>query len=185
MLNAHSITFLKKNGFPSTMKLITAPLWRRLVAFIIDLLIMNLVIFSAFSSIFEPLASQSFREALRQETVSPVISVTLLVIGLLALCYMAFFEYMIGQTPGQIITRIEVISTNPHATENKEKTIPLSKAFLRNIFIIPAFPFILLWIVELVHYLFYKHRFLERITATTTVMRVAKSWKEYQLEKVK
>ncbi|MFA5797638.1 MAG: RDD family protein [Candidatus Woesearchaeota archaeon] len=158
-----------------------APFWKRVLSLIFDLAIMNLVIFWAFKHIFTQYAATTFKDAIRIAENPPAVFITaMIIISLLALCYFVFFEYYLGQTPGQMILSIQVIDVK---TGNAE-SIPLSKAFTRNLYILPFFPFYILWIIELVHLGFYKERFLERITQTQTIIQKP-SWKTYNLEKVK
>lgn len=136
-----------------------APFWRRALAFVFDLLVINLIIAWPFQSVLQDFAltSLSFDSAL------PIkVYFIVFLIFIMALLYFTFLEYYLGQTPGQIMFKIATVSDNNNMT--------ISKALFRNIFILPFFPFYIFWIVEPLHLAFYKQRILERWTRTNTVM---------------
>jgi uncharacterized RDD family membrane protein YckC len=151
------------------------PFWKRAIAFIFDLLVINFVIAFPFQGIFQQYAG-SFNFGIAT-SFSPHAYYALILISLLALLYFTFSEYYIGQTVGMMLVNIQAIST--------QGNVGLLKAFIRNCFILPFFPFVLLWLVELIHLIFYKERLLEKITGTKTVMMAKKNiYTEYKLQKV-
>ena len=151
-----------------------APFWRRMLAFIFDLLVINLVVAWPFQSALQQYALNSFS---LQSVIPQRAYFIVFLIFILALLYFTFLEYYIGQTPGQMLLNIKSIENNGR--------MALWKAFIRNIFILPFFPFYILWIVEPLHLAFYRQRLLERWTNTTTVMADAKeSTAAYKLKKV-
>ena len=77
-------------------------------------------------------------------------------IGLMSLLYFSLFQHYLGATPAMAIMRIQ--TTTP----------TLAHAMLRNLFVIPLFPFSILMIVDGLSLLLTKQRWLERITRTPT-----------------
>jgi len=142
-----------------------ASILKRLVAFILDLLIINIIIVSPFQKVFYKVIDQnlSIMETINQMQASLTTGVysALFFIGILSLAYFTFFQLKIMQTPGMMILKIRV-----------EGELTFLKALLRNLFILPFFPFYILWIVEPVHLLIRGRRFLEEITKTKTVEEI-------------
>ena len=75
--------------------------------------------------------------------------------------------------------------------KNKDTQIGLWEAALKNCFVLPFFPFYIFWIIDPIYLIFYKERFLEKITFTKTIHdseKITKKIKnydeEYKLSKV-
>jgi AcrR family transcriptional regulator len=83
-----------------------------------------------------------------------------IVLAMLALAYFMLFEYIFGQTIGMMIFNIQA------------ENVTLWRAFVRNAYLLPVFPFPILWIIEPLHLLFLKTRFLERLSNTRTIERI-------------
>lgn len=150
-----------------------ATFWRRALAFIFDLLLINLVIAWPFQSALQQYALKE----LTLESVLPAQAYFIVVmIFILALLYFTFLEYYIGQTPGQMLMSIESIAIDGQMT--------FWKALGRNIFILPFFPFYVLWILEPIYLIFYKQRLMERWTNTNTFMVGKFNYEKFNLKKV-
>jgi uncharacterized RDD family membrane protein YckC len=82
---------------------------------------------------------------------------------LFALIYMYFvlFEYLLGQTPGMMCLRIKIFSDGT-----------LKTMLLRNMFIIPVFPIILLWIIEPIMIAARKRTMLEMLTDSRSLHEI-------------
>jgi len=162
--------------------------WRRSGAFLLDLLIINLVIIYPFRGVFVSYFGKlSFSKSMSFASQAVPVNLywALFFISILALLYFAFFDYYLGQTPGQMMLRIKSISL-----KDDDGRINIWSALLRNCFIIPFFPFYVFWIVDPLYLAFYKERFLEKISATQTVheverIGVKKYGEKYKLDKVK
>ncbi len=163
-----------------------APIGKRILAFIADFLIIDIVIFWAFQNAFaQVFFAKTFKEAMQSaQSINPAVYFLLLVVALLMLFYHTFFEYYLGQTPGQMFFTIRVI-------DRVKGEVGFWKALTRNLYILPFFPFYIFWIIEPIYLAFYKERFLERITNTATINADAystpenRSWKSYPFKKVK
>ena len=155
----------------------TTRFWRRILSFIFDLLMINTVILWPFQKVLEKYSLvSSFSDLLTTDTFPMQLYYIFFIISLLALCYFAFFEYYLGQTPGQLLFDIHVIA--------KDGRLTLWRCIVRNIFILPLFPFYIFWIIEPIHMIFTKDRLLERITHTQLVDYNIRTYKEYKLNKV-
>lgn len=149
----------------------TVGFWKRTMAFVFDLLVINLIIFYPFQKVFTSyMGAKSSIIALGESSLPSKILFTILMISILALLYFTFFEYYLSQTLGQMLLEIKVVSLT-------SDELSFWKSILRNCFILPFFPFYLFWFVEPLHMAFYKDRFLERITQTRTIAH--KDYKNY------
>lgn len=122
-----------------------ASLWKRAAAFFIDLLIINFTIFSAFRSLVIKLLPQSMDPSQMYAFIiaSPQLQKSLLkttlAMSIFALLYFAFAEYKTHTTPGKYLFNLFV------ATDN---SLSFFQCLSRSLFLIPLFPFFLLWIVD-------------------------------------
>ncbi|HZX45180.1 MAG TPA: RDD family protein [Candidatus Nanoarchaeia archaeon] len=145
-----------------------ASLWKRIAAFMTDLLIIDIVIlfplngvvsrlipkFSSFSEAVEVFSSGSYN--------SGIIPLAFMM-AILFFLYFTWMEYKIKQTPGKMLFRISIKSDLPD--------MKLWQAVTRNIFAVPIFPFFLLGIMDFVFLLFNKtgQRLSEILSKTRTV----------------
>lgn len=130
---------------------------RRLLAFLADILILDLVVFSTFASLFHTEWSMLWNGDF---VVTQAMYAAIMVMALLALAYFTLFEYLLGQTPGMMLLGLYGIN------------ITLWRAFVRNSFFVPLFPFPLLLLFEPIYLLVKKQRFLEMISNTRTIEQV-------------
>ena len=81
----------------------------------------------------------------------------------LTLSYFTILEWKLGQTLGKMILKINV--------KSEHKTIKIWQAFVRNLFLIPVFPFIALWIIDPLFMLFTKNnqRLMEILSKSKVV----------------
>ena len=122
-----------------------ALIWKRIIAFFIDMLIINLIVLFPFRSLFEGIIPKehSFSEAYRllsSISYKGFISSVSIAISMLIILYFFMLERKMGQTIGKRLMNIYVASDN-----NSLKSWQL---FVRNIVFIPIFPLILLWILD-------------------------------------
>ncbi len=163
----------KKNLLSDTAQDNSASFWKRVIAFVFDLLVINLVVAWPFQSTLGQYAMKEFS----LDTVLPADAYFIVfMIFLLAMLYFTFLEYYIGQTPGQMLMNIESVALDGDMT--------FWKALLRNIFILPFFPFYIFWVLEPIHLAFYKQRLLERWTGTNTVIIGRTEYEKFNLKKV-
>lgn len=156
-----------------------ASFWKRLIAFIFDLLVINLVVIWPFQGLFARYIQKTFEQSLLipQTGISSVVYFAVFLISIIAWLYFTFFEYYIGKTPGMALFNMEVVPLKDH--------LSFWKALARNCFILPFFPFYILWAIEPIYLIFYKERLTEKMTRTRTIIHIGKRYfQEYKLQKV-
>ena len=122
-------------------KTFTGPalVWKRVLAFFIDLLIINFIILFPFRSLFDKIvpASLSFKETFSMVNAPQLNSFILTIsifVAMLMILYFMILEGKLGQSIGKILTNMYVVS------ESKE--LRFWQLLVRNLFLIPFFPFI-------------------------------------------
>src|SRR3989338_6563750 len=123
-----------------------APAWKRLVAFIIDLLVLDFVVVLPFRKVFARLVpdTTSINSIYAYLTARPEINVWLtfisVMVGILSIAYFVILEGRLNQSIGKLIMKIYVKSL-----ENK---ITVWQHIVRSLFLLPVFPFVLLWLLD-------------------------------------
>jgi len=143
-------------------KEVSAPLWRRVVAYVIDAAVLTLILlplqpsieaqFTSFSAFYDYFASRP--------SVAWQFSLTLIITLLFSLAYWSILEYKYQQTLGKFLLGIYVVS--------KQKTLTYKQCLLRNIAKLST---LLLLLDSL--YLFFKHtnqRYSETLAGTDVMM---------------
>ena len=136
-----------------------ASIGKRIIAFIIDLLIIDIILLTPFSSYFERIMPQVQQIMIEQIPEGFFLAASF--IGILALLYFSLLEYYVNATIGMQLLNISV-----------QGTYSFWQCCIRNLYIIPFFPFTLLWIIEPIYLFWHKERLLERLTKTKTVETV-------------
>ncbi len=140
---------------------------KRLLAFIIDLFVLEFIVLLPFGSLLRRIFPDKFGFGVIVEgVVAKKFALILIVIGIVALLYFALFEYKLRQSIGKMALNIYVIS--------EYKELRLWQAIVRNILFVPIFPFNILPIIDAIFFLFKNRRFSEIITKTDTVEAVGK-----------
>lgn len=161
---------MKKLNLPKE-KTFTGPasVWKRAFAFVVDLLVINLIILFPFRRLFQKIIpkSASFTETynfLNQNSgFSAAISSLTIIVALLSILYFYFLEKRLHQSIGKMLFNIYVVSDN--------KEIKGWQLLVRNIFLIPVFPFILLWVLDPIFLFFTKtNQRLSEILSKTKVI---------------
>jgi len=132
---------------------------RRAFALIFDILLLDLIITAPFTPLFTSMLARMDRTAWMSMTYTGAEMAAIAIVFLLAFAYFALFEYTIGQTPGMMLANIRA-----------RTQLTLWQAFVRNIFLLPAGPVIVLWIVEPIIVALKQPSLLERVSNTRTVM---------------
>ena len=144
-----------------------ASVLKRLGAFIVDLIIINIIILFPFRGVFESiLPAAKFSEAfdfLRSPESSMILEVIMIAVGILTMLYFMLLEKKIAQTPGKMLFNLFVRSQG--------KDLKNWQLFVRSMFLIPIFPFVLLWLVDPIVLLFTKeNQRLSEILSRTKVV---------------
>jgi hypothetical protein len=153
-----------------------ASILRRLLAFILDLLVIDMIIAEPFkkllSSWIPEMTGFSQFQTLVQSSESFIaqISSTILVISILALLYFSVMQSILSQTVGMMILNIFVIRQ-----EKKINKPTLWQCIVRNVFVFPFFPFFVLWLTEPLFLVFSRQRMrmLEVLSKTITVEEIS------------
>lgn len=149
---------LPKKRFMAT----NASFWKRSIAFIIDILIMDLFFFTPFKKflLLPELEKMGFRELIQQSTAQlpNTFIASIIFMGIIALLYFSLQEYYLGHTIGKQIMGLRVIGRKG-----------FGYYLLRHAYIIPIFPFTIFWFVEPFMLIRKKQRFLEQISKTVTI----------------
>ena len=123
-----------------------ALLWRRIAAFFIDMVIINLVILFPFRSLFQNIIPKdySFLEAYKllssSTNYASFLTPASFIMSILIILYFLMLERRMSQTIGKMLMKVYVISDN--------KELKAWQLLARNIVFIPIFPFVLLWILD-------------------------------------
>lgn len=152
-------------------KTFTGPalIWKRALAFFIDLIIINLIILFPFQRLFERISpsSLSFQETFdlfNSQEISGLITLISIFVSMLMIMYFTILEGRTGQSIGKMLLNIYVTSDI--------KELKLWQLLVRNLFLIPVFPFILLWILDPAFMIFSKdHKRLSDILSKTKVVQ--------------
>jgi len=126
-----------------------ASISRRILAFLVDIVILNFIILFPFNSLISRILpidlSYSELSVYMQSNSSVLLllTITFAVIGLIIMFYFSYFEYKIKQTPGKMIFGLYIVA---------EKDISFLNYFLSNLVFLFITPYIIiLWIVEFVY----------------------------------
>lgn len=126
-----------------------AQIWKRIVAFLIDMLLINVFVIMSFSPYILKAINPNTYE------INPGFGGLFLAIGLLILAYFSILEYLIAQTPGKILMNLYVISLDG-------KLLTMKQTILRSLFLVPIFPFYYLITMDPIFMLFNKN--FQRLT---------------------
>jgi len=151
-------------------KTFTGPalIWKRMLAFFIDLLVINFIILFPFKRLFQRIvpSSLSFEETfslVNDPGLSSMIVATSVFVGILMVSYFMILEGKLGQSIGKILVNIYVVS--------EIKEMRFWQLLVRSLFLMPVFPFILLWIMDPVFMFFTKdNKRLSEVLSKTKVV---------------
>ncbi|MBN2367730.1 RDD family protein [Candidatus Woesearchaeota archaeon] len=150
-----------------------APVWKRVLAFIADLLVIQLVIFSPFSaSLSGSLPSsdnimENYRYLAEQSDMMSQITMMILFMFGLMFAYFFLFDLKLGQTPGKMLFKLYVVPMI------KKDSLTIWRLISRNLAILPVFPFTLLWIIDPLYMVFSGKRLSDILTKTLVVEEIS------------
>ena len=160
--------FMNKLNLGKTF-LAQASVLKRIIAFFIDFLIIHVIILFPLKRIFNNIIPEtgSFSETVNflnnNAEYSTFITVIMLLVAVLAILYFVILEKKLSQTPGKMLFNLYV--------KSQTKDLNYWQLFVRSMFLIPVFPFVLLWIIDPIVMLFTKEnqRLLEILSKTKVV----------------
>jgi len=150
-----------------------ASILKRAVAFIIDLLIINIVILFPFKRIFAKIIpdTSSFPETLNflknNSEYNTSLTFILILISAITILYFMIMEKKLNQTPGKMLFNLYV--------DSQTKDLKYWQLFVRSIFLIPLFPFVLLWFIDPVVMFFTKEN--QRLSEILSKTKVVEKYK--------
>ncbi|MFC1741461.1 RDD family protein [Nanoarchaeota archaeon] len=151
-----------------------ANLWKRILAFVVDILILEFLVIGIFKGVIEKILGSTgdvwstYRMLEENSSQLRALSMLFMLIVTLALVYFVLLQYAVGQTVGCLLLNLHVVQQ----LGDKEFTRPgFWQCVLRNMFIIPTIPFVILWIADPVYFFFAKRgqRLTEWLSRTRVV----------------
>lgn len=143
-----------------------ALIWKRVLAFVIDILIINFVIGFPFRRLIAGIVpardfSNSYAYISSNQKLVGLLSLIMILFGLLAILYFAILEYKMGQTVGKMFMNIKV----------EAEQLTFFSCLIRSMFLIFIFPFVLLWVIDPLFMFFTKdkRRLSEILSKTRTI----------------
>ena len=145
---------------------------KRALAFLIDLILIDFVLFFPFQMLFEnkipELSGLSFSSItsithiVDRPEYSGLFAASAFAMGLLSILYFALLEYRLHQTIGKMVMNLSVIS------EMKETNF--WQYLVRSILLVPVFPVLVMWAADIVYIFFNsrRQRLLEVLSRTRT-----------------
>ncbi len=131
---------------------------RRTGAFLIDALLLDLILAAPFAPLFAGLLARAEAGDIATFAYTTRELAAMVVLFLLAYAYFVLFEYVLTQTVGMMLMRIQV-----------KEGGKLWQHALRNSLFLPFFPFMLFWVIEPIAILFSRRGVLERLSGTRTL----------------
>jgi len=150
-----------------------ASVLKRLIAFLIDLLIVNLIILFPFKRIFNSIVPkpESFSKTIdflsNNSAYSTSITIIILMIALLSILYFMIFEKKLQQSPGKMLFNLYI--------KSQTKDLKYWQLFVRSMFLIPLFPFVLLWFIDPIVMFFNKDS--QRLSEILSKTKVVEKYK--------
>ncbi len=150
-----------------------ASMLKRALAFIADILIIDFFILFPFRGAFEKIIPEtgSFSKTLELLSSNPEhnasITIIVLAAAFLAILYFMILEKKIGQTVGKMVFNLYV--------ESQTKELKYWQLFARSVFLMPVFPFVLLWVIDPMVMFFTKES--QRLSEILSRTRVVEKYK--------
>lgn len=143
-----------------------AAVWKRILAFLLDLYL-GLAVASSLITLIAPSANIAVADAIAQPSliVTPLLAAAFVYLAIFITLYHVACEYIVGQTPGMLLFGLSIRNNRAQGKDG----LTFGQALVRNLFLIPLFPFYLFWLVEPLFYVFQGERLLEHWTRTETV----------------
>ena len=163
----------KHNKRKKEESIVPAKLWKRLAALIIDLFLINLILFAPFRSVVGEMIPETtnIQEMLEYIQANPEVAKNLnfitMIMASLAILYFVIMERIFAQTIGKMLMHIKVKSLN--------EKLKLWQCLVRSLYIFPYFNLFI--IIEPISLLFIKdnRRVLELLSKTRTVEKEPKN----------
>jgi uncharacterized RDD family membrane protein YckC len=141
--------------------------FKRAIAVLLDISILSMTILAPITGLLETITpAEDFKTTyalfVENQQMSSIITVSILFVSALIMMYFLIVEYVVGQTAGQRLMGLKVMSIH-----GEQPTF--FQCFLRNLIVFPVFPFILFWMLDPLYLLFTKKTLTEQLTKTKVV----------------
>lgn len=158
---------------------VNASVFKRFISFMIDILILNFFIIESFSGVlFSIVPKADFAKTFAfmkssPETMSKVMML-LLIISFLIFMYFFYLQKRFRQTIGMRIMNLKLVNedieeSSSSKTKNVKEDIKNWQVIVRNLYLLPFFPFIFLWVIDPIYLFIYGIRFSEKFSKTRLV----------------
>ncbi len=137
----------------------------RFLAFLIDLLIIDVIVISPFRRNFSVIESIRSASQLSSSAFAPEVYSSIITASLLIITYFVIFEFFFQQTPGKMLTGLFVET-------NKGKELSLTQCILKNIVFFPILPFVIWWFIDIYFIFKTKQRLTERLLRIRTMEKI-------------
>jgi uncharacterized RDD family membrane protein YckC len=160
----------KKEAYPQPKTVaVAASIWKRIGAFVVDVLIVYVIVLFALGDKILPAVDDaaSFAETYAAMAESPGIADGVsFIFSILMLVYYILLERKFGQSIGKMVVNIYVVPSLPD-----KQAVSTLQHIGRSMFLIPMFPFMLLWLIDPIAMLFTKdnQRISEKLSNTKVV----------------
>jgi uncharacterized RDD family membrane protein YckC len=151
---------------------VPASLWKRALAFIIDLFIINTVILFPLEKYFKSIIpATSYKDVARyvmeNPSVTDKLTVIMIVISIIIVLYFSLSNYKTQTTLGKYLFRIR--------TKGAEKEAKYWQHLVGSLTFIPFMPFAVLWVIDPIYIMMSekRQRLMERIAKLITIEEVA------------
>lgn len=139
----------------------------RSLAFLLDLSLLGMTIFAPVSLLAEQfIPATDYKSAyhyfLSNVAAANVLTIVFFFVFVLGILYFTLLEYLIGQTAGKRLLRLKIVDLSG-------KNPAFWQCLVRNLVLLPVFPFIIFWVVDPLYLLFTKQRLTEQLSRTRTV----------------
>ena len=146
-----------------------ALIWKRIAAFFIDIVILDIVVLYPFRNLFQKFIpkdysiSEAYKLISTSTNFTGFISSVSLIMSVLVILYFMMLEKRMGQSIGKALFKIYIASDN--------KDLKSWQLLVRNLAFIPVFPFVLLWVLDPLFMFFTKtnQRLCEILSRTKVV----------------
>lgn len=150
----------------------TPSFFKRSLAFLLDFAILSVTILAPITTLLEKITPTTdfhttYALFVENNKMSTIITWTMIFVFTLIMTYFILLEYLIGQTAGKRIMKLEVVNIT-------NQTPTLMQCILRNLVLLPVFPFIIFWVIDPLYLLFTKQALSEQLTKTRTIFKQVK-----------
>ena len=149
-----------------------ASLFRRIIAYLIDFLIIRFTILIPFNGLLRkivPAEEEGYKAVIEYLQNTPSISGLLVIISIamsfVIVLYFTIFEYKTKQTPGKMIMKQWIVP--------EKQNITLLNHLISNLTFVLVFPFVLLWIIDLIYMIYSpkNQRFMEKLSGILVIQK--------------